>query len=152
MGRKQKDATQITQIAVLSFLIRKCNLKKKSYSFTLGYAGSLSLHRLFSSCSKRGLLSSCGAQASHCSGFSCCIARALGAWASVVEAPRLQSAGPVVGVKWLSCSVACGIFPDKGSNPCFLHWQVDSLPLSRQASPIKCNSVLALVAHLLKLE
>ena len=28
MGRKQKDATQITQIAVLSFLIRKCNLKK----------------------------------------------------------------------------------------------------------------------------
>ena len=30
MGRKQKDATQITQIAVLSFLIRKCNLKKNT--------------------------------------------------------------------------------------------------------------------------
>ena len=33
MGRKQKDATQITQIAVLSFLIRKCDLKKKNKLF-----------------------------------------------------------------------------------------------------------------------
>ena len=23
----------------------------------------------------------------------------------------------------LSCSAACGIFPDQGSNPCPLHWQ-----------------------------
>ena len=28
--------------------------------------------RAFSSCSEQGLLSSCGAWASHCSGFSCC--------------------------------------------------------------------------------
>ena len=28
-----------------------------------------------------------------------------------------------------------GIFPDQGSNPCRLHWQVDSLPLSHQGSP-----------------
>ena len=26
----------------------------------------------------------------------------------------------------LSCSTACEIFPDQGSNPCPLHWQVDS--------------------------
>ena len=26
----------------------------------------------------------------------------------------------------LSCSAACGIFPDQGSNPCPLHWQEDS--------------------------
>ena len=26
----------------------------------------------------------------------------------------------------LSCSTACGIFPDQGSNPCPLHWQADS--------------------------
>ena len=26
----------------------------------------------------------------------------------------------------LSCSVACGMFPDQGSNPCPLHWQADS--------------------------
>ena len=25
-----------------------------------------------------------------------------------------------------SCSAACGIFPDQGSNPCPLHWQADS--------------------------
>ena len=32
----------------------------------------------FSSCSEQGLLSSCGAQASHCGGFSSCRAQALG--------------------------------------------------------------------------
>ena len=26
----------------------------------------------------------------------------------------------------LSCSEACGIFPDQGSNLCPLHWQADS--------------------------
>ena len=34
----------------------------------------------------------------------------------------------------LSCSVACGIFLDRGSNLCLLRWQVDSL-LSHQESP-----------------
>ena len=32
-------------------------------------------------------------------------------------------------------SVACGIFPDQGSNPCPLHWQADSQPLHHQGSP-----------------
>ena len=32
--------------------------------------------------------------------------------------------------------MACRIFPDQGSNPCLLHWQVDSLSLSHQGSPI----------------
>ena len=36
---------------------------------------------------------------------------------------------------WLSCSETCGIFLDKGSNPCPLHWQVDSYPLHHQGSP-----------------
>ena len=27
-----------------------------------------------------------------------------------------------------------GIFPTQGSNPCLMHWQVDSLPLSHQGS------------------
>ena len=35
----------------------------------------------------------------------------------------------------LSCSVACGIFPDQGSNPCPLHWPADSQPLRHQESP-----------------
>ena len=54
-------------------------------------------------------------------GFSSC-----GSWASVIVARGLQSAGSVVVALGLSCSVACGIFPDQGSNPCPLHWQADS--------------------------
>ena len=34
----------------------------------------------------------------------------------------------------LSCSAACGIFPDKGSNLSLLCWQADSLPPSYQGS------------------
>ena len=66
---------------------------------------------LFSSC-EQGLLSNCSVWASHCSGFCCCGAWALGC---VV--------GSVVGARGLICSVACGIFPDQGSNLCPLHWQ-----------------------------
>ena len=46
-----------------------------------------------------------------------------------------SSTGLAVVVHELSCSMACGIFPDQGSNPCFLHWPADSLPLSHQGSP-----------------
>ena len=35
----------------------------------------------------------CGAQTSHCGGFSCCGAQALGAWASVAAAHKLSSCG-----------------------------------------------------------
>ena len=38
----------------------------------------------------------------------------------------------------LSCSSACGIFPDQGSNPCPPHWQADSYPLRHQGSPCTC--------------
>ena len=79
--------------------------------------------------------SSCGAWASHCSGFSCCAARTLGSRASAAVAPRLQSTGSAVAVQGLSCSVACGILPVQGSITCLLHWQADSLPLSHQGSP-----------------
>ena len=42
----------------------------------------------FSSCGEQGLLC-CSARASHCGGFSCCGARAVGTRASVVVARRL---------------------------------------------------------------
>ena len=69
-----------------------------------------------------------GCSSLWCAGFSlrCLLLlgpRALGAWASVVVAHRL------------SCSTACGIFPDQGSNPCLLHWQADSQPPCHQGSP-----------------
>ena len=58
--------------------------------------------------------------------------------ASVVAAHELVNCGSwalkhslVVVAHRLSCSVACGIFPDQGSNPRLLCWQADSLPLSQ---------------------
>ena len=46
-----------------------------------------------------------------------------------------RRAGSVVVAYGPSCSAACGIFPDQGSNPCALHWQADSQPLCHQGSP-----------------
>ena len=46
-----------------------------------------------------------------------------------------RHAGSVIVAHGLSCSAACGIFPDQGSNPCPLHWQADSQPLRHQGSP-----------------
>ena len=45
-----------------------------------------------------------------------------------------------IGFPGKNTGVACyfllqGIFPTQGLNPCLLHWQVDSLPLSHQGSP-----------------
>ena len=37
-----------------------------------------------------------------------------------------RRAGSVIVAHGPSCSVACGIFWDQGSNPCPLHWQTDS--------------------------
>ena len=87
-----------------------------------GCAGSSLLHRLFSSCSEQGLLSSCGVRASHFDGFSCCRAQALGTWASVV-------------VHGLSYSIACEIFTDQGLNSCLPYGQAYSLPPRHQGIP-----------------
>ena len=48
---------------------------------------------------------------------------------------RALEQGSAAAVHALSCSTACGIVPDQGLNPCLLHGQVDSLPLSHQGSP-----------------
>ena len=56
---------------------------------------------------------------------------------STVVAPKLQGTGSLVVAHRCSCSVACGIILEQGSNQCLLHWQEDSLPLSHQGSP--CN-------------
>ena len=48
-----------------------------------------------------------------------------------------RCAGSVIVAHGPSCSAACGIFPDQGSNPCPLHWEADSQPLRQQGSPQK---------------
>ena len=81
--------------------------------------------RAFSSCGERGPLF-----IAVCGPFTIA--------ASLVAEHRLQTlrlnscgsqapgAGSVVVAHGLSCSAACGIFPDQGSNLCPLHWQADS--------------------------
>ena len=56
-----------------------------------------------------------------------------------------RCAGSVVVAHGPSCSTACGIFPDQGSNPCPLHWQADSQPLHHQGSPL--NLLNQFLAH-----
>ena len=53
----------------------------------------------------------------------------------LLQSTGSRRAGSVVGAHRPSCSAACGIFPDQGSNPCPLHWQADSQPLRHQGSP-----------------
>ena len=113
-----------------------------------GCAGSTLQYRLFSHCGEWELLSSCGAQASHCGGFSCCD-RAPGRVGSVAVAPGLQGTGSVAVVPRLSCSAACGIFP--GSIPCLLHWQQDSVSLSHPGKKPRHVYVNKILYYLKKL-
>ena len=78
-----------------------------------------------------GLLSSCGGWASHCGGFSCHGTRApacgvfsrCGAWVqSLPSVHGLWSTALTVVVHGFSCSEACEVFPDPGSNAYLLHW------------------------------
>ena len=77
-----------------------------------------------------GLLSGCSSQASHCGGFSCGGARALGPPGPGATATERSSSV----VRGLRCSETCGIFLVQGSNLCPLHWQADSLPPCHQGS------------------
>ena len=58
----------------------------------------------------------------------------------------LQVTGSVVVAHGLSGSEACGIFPDQGSNPCRLSWQMDSYPLYHQEVPTHVS-----LMHLIRL-
>ena len=57
-------------------------------------------------------------------------------WPLLLRSTGSRRAGSVVVAHGPSCSTACGIFPDQGSNPCSLNWQADSQPLRHQGSPI----------------
>ena len=82
--------------------------------------------------SVRGLslvVASGGHSSSQCAGLS--LSRPL-----LLRSTGSRRAGSVVVAHGPSCSAACGIFPDQGSNPCPLHWQADSQPLRHQGSPL----------------
>ena len=82
--------------------------------------------------SVRGLspvVASGGHSSLRCAGFS--PSRPL-----LLQSTSSRRAGSVIVAHGPSCSAACGIFPDQGSNPCPLHWQADSQPLHHQGSPL----------------
>ena len=99
---------------------------KKYFYLLIGCDGSSLLHRLFSSCRE---------QTFHCGGFSC-EAQSLGfSGFSDCGFHALEQMLNGCGTQGLSCSMACEILWDQGSNPCLLNWQADSLPLSHQGNP-----------------
>ena len=65
---------------------------------------------------------------SRCAGLSL-------SWPLLLRSIGSRRAGSAVVAHGPSCSAACGIFPDRGLNPCPLHWQADSQPLRHQGSP-----------------
>ena len=69
-----------------------------------------------------------GHSSSQCVGLS--LSRPL-----LLRSTDSRRAGSVVVAHGPSCSAACGILPDQGSNLCPLHWQADSQPLHHQGSP-----------------
>ena len=70
-----------------------------------------------------------GHSSSRCAGLS--LSRPL-----LLRSTGSRRAGSAVVAHGPSCSAACGIFPDQGSNPRPLHWQADSQPLRHQGSPL----------------
>ena len=80
----------------------------------------------------------CSVQAfSSCSEWGSCVVGVHGFLtevASHVAEHGPWSTGSKAVAHRLSSSVACGIFPDQGLNPCLLQCQPDPLPLSHQGS------------------
>ena len=74
------------------------------------------------------VVASGGHSSSRCAGLS--LSRPL-----LLQSTGSRRAGSVIVAHGPSCSAACGILPDQGSNPCSLHWQADSQPLRHQGSP-----------------
>ena len=76
------------------------------------------------------IVASGGHSSSRCAGLSLSLPLLLRSTSS-------RRAGSVVVAHGPSCSAACGIFPDQGSNPCPMHWQADSQPLRHQGNPLQ---------------
>ena len=118
------------------------------FSFIHSLRNCVSLSFLTSGCAASWLLSDGFLQLQWAGAALLCVARCglLIAVASLVAGHRpwvlalqhLQLVGSVLVTCWLRCSVACGIFPDQGSNPCPLQWQAGSSPPDHQGSPHKC--------------
>ena len=116
---------QEIKVSIFFLIISTFNYYLFIYFYLFIFLAVLGLRfcaRAFSSCREWGHSSS------WCAGLS--PSRPL-----LLRSTGSRRAGSVVVAHGPSCSAACGIFPDQGSNPCPLHWQADSQPLRHQGSP-----------------
>ena len=97
--------------------------KKFIYYLFLAVLGLRFCARAFSLVAASG-----GHSSSWCAGLS--LSRPL-----LLRSTGSRHAGSVVVAHGPSCSRGMWDFPDKGLNPCPLHWQADSQPLCHQGSP-----------------
>ena len=124
------------------------------YFFIFGCAGSSLLLRLFSDCIEWRLVSNCSAQASHCSGFSCCRAQAPGHTSFSSCGTRAQSlqlrgsrtTGSTVSLQFTGLVTPWHVGSSQtwDQTPCLLHQQADSLSTSHPVvnglkSPLMCT-------------
>ena len=107
------------------------------FIYLFGCVGSSFLCKGFLQLRQAGATLHRGARASHYCGLyssSQCASLSLSR-PLLLRSTSSRHTGSVVVAHGPSCSTACGIFPDQGSNPCPLHWQADSQPLRHQGSP-----------------
>ena len=142
-SQRKEDRILINVTVCISFF-------KKFFFFISGYAGSPLLHGLspveegggYSLAAVLGFLTAAACLAAEhglqCVQASAAVRQGLSSWVL-----WFQNRGSIVMVHGLSYSAACGIFLPQVSNPCLLHWQEDSLPLSHQGSP--CHFLFVLV-------
>ena len=140
MGAKWREPVCLTYLVFLEF--RDAILQNYLFIYLklfihlfLALVGLCSCVQAFSSCSEQGLLSSCGAQVSHCGGFSCFGARLLGSGAFRSCSTRayqlwargLQSVESTVVAHGLSCAthMETSQTTDRTCVPC--RWILNSL-------------------------
>ena len=140
--KNEQQKSKFVQLVNLRIKVLGC-LKNQQFSFShTPFPHALRLFFLFKNylfiylwlcwvfVSARGLslvAASRGHSSSRCADLSLSRPLLLGSTGS-------RRAGSVIVAHGPSCSVACGILPDQGSNPCPLHGQADSQPLRHQGS------------------
>ena len=110
------------------------------FNFIYLFMAVLGLHFCARVYSSRG---SGGHSSSRCAGLS--LSRPL-----LLRSTGSRRAGSVIVAHGPSCSAACGIFLDQGSNPCPLHWQADSQPLRHQESPLEFIFMMGIIIFIIK--
>ena len=115
------NSTTTKQVAHILGLFHFLSLSIFIYLF-LAFLDLHCFAHAFSSCGERGLL-------------FLVVWGLLIAVVSLLRSTGSRHAGFAVVACGLSCSLACGTFPEQGSNPCPLHWQADYYPVCHQRPP-----------------